>query len=113
EPRLVGTVVLGRVERLHDVLLASFPMLGCRRQVFHVDHEVLGPVLQILLRNKSFGVLSDPVWDVVWKLAVLLCMETLLERNLNYMRASVRGRDELAIRVQQALLLPTKKQAAH
>jgi len=27
------------------------------------------------------------------------------------MRASVRGRDELAARVQQALLLPTKKQA--
>ena len=29
------------------------------------------------------------------------------------MRASLRGRDELAVRVQQALLLPTKKQAAH
>jgi nucleoid DNA-binding protein len=40
-------------------------------------------------------------------------METLLERNLNYMRASLRGRDELAVRVQQALALPTKKEAAH
>lgn len=35
----------------------------------------------------------------------------LLERKLNYMRASVRGRNELAARVQQTLLLPTKKQA--
>jgi hypothetical protein len=67
KPRLVGTVVLGRVERLYDVLLASVPMLGCRRQVFHVDHEVLRPVLQILLRDKPVGVFSDPVWDVVGK----------------------------------------------
>ena len=29
------------------------------------------------------------------------------------MRASLRGRDELAARVQQALLLPTKKEAEH
>jgi nucleoid DNA-binding protein len=29
------------------------------------------------------------------------------------MRASLRGRDELAVRVQQALLLPTKKEAEH
>src|SRR5260370_37266787 len=35
------------------------------------------------------------------------------ERNLNYMRASIRGRDELAVRVQAALSLPTKKEAEH
>ncbi len=29
------------------------------------------------------------------------------------MRASLRGRDELAVRVQQALALPTKKEAEH
>src|SRR5271154_5056744 len=40
-------------------------------------------------------------------------METLLERKLNCMRASLRGRDELAARVQQALALPTKKEAEH
>jgi nucleoid DNA-binding protein len=33
------------------------------------------------------------------------------ERNLDYMRASLRGREELAGRVQQAMGLPTKKQA--
>jgi nucleoid DNA-binding protein len=38
-------------------------------------------------------------------------MEILLERKLNNMRASVGGRDELTARVQQALMLPTKKQA--
>jgi nucleoid DNA-binding protein len=35
------------------------------------------------------------------------------ERNLNYMRASIRGRDELAVRVQAALSLPTKKEGEH
>jgi nucleoid DNA-binding protein len=35
------------------------------------------------------------------------------ERNLNYMRASIRGRDELAVRVQAALSLPTKKETEH
>ena len=29
------------------------------------------------------------------------------------MRASIRGRDELTVRVQQALALPTKKEAEH
>jgi nucleoid DNA-binding protein len=38
-------------------------------------------------------------------------MEILLERKLNSMRASIGGRDELMARVQQALMLPTKKQA--
>jgi nucleoid DNA-binding protein len=37
----------------------------------------------------------------------------LHERNLNYMRASIRGRDELAVRVQTALSLATKKEAEH
>jgi nucleoid DNA-binding protein len=41
-------------------------------------------------------------------------METLLfERKLNNMRASLRGRDELTARVQQALALATKKEAEH
>jgi nucleoid DNA-binding protein len=35
------------------------------------------------------------------------------ERNLNYMRVSLKGRDELAVRVQFALSLPTKKEAEH
>jgi len=34
-----------------------------------------------------------------------------LERNLDCMRASLRGRDELTARVQQALVLLTKKEA--
>jgi nucleoid DNA-binding protein len=39
-------------------------------------------------------------------------MDTLLERKLNNMRATVGGRDELVLRVQQAMELPTKKRAA-
>jgi len=35
------------------------------------------------------------------------------ERNLNNTRASLGGRDELAVRVQHALSLPTKKEPAH
>ena len=67
KPRLVRTMVLGRVEGLHDVLFASLPVLGCSRQIFHVDYEVLRPVLQILLQGKPVGVPLHPVWDVVWK----------------------------------------------
>jgi nucleoid DNA-binding protein len=37
--------------------------------------------------------------------------EISFRKDLNYMRASLGGRDELAVRVQQALVLPTKKQA--
>src|SRR5216684_8475407 len=38
---------------------------------------------------------------------------TLLGKDLNHMRASIRGRDELTVRVQTALSLPTKKEAEH
>jgi nucleoid DNA-binding protein len=41
-------------------------------------------------------------------------METPLSKGIELMRASVRkGRDELVTRVQQALALPTKKEAEH
>jgi nucleoid DNA-binding protein len=35
------------------------------------------------------------------------------ERNLNHMRASIKGREELAEKVQVALALSTKKEAEH
>lgn len=37
ESGAVRPVVLARVERLHNVLLASFPVLGGRGQVAQVD----------------------------------------------------------------------------
>src|ERR1700690_2890590 len=40
-------------------------------------------------------------------------MDTSFRKDLNCMRASLRGGDELAARVQQALALPTKKEAEH
>ena len=39
--------------------------------------------------------------------------DTSFRKDLNHMRASVRGREELVVRVQQALALPTKKEAEH
>jgi nucleoid DNA-binding protein len=39
--------------------------------------------------------------------------DTSFRKDLNCMRASLRGRDDLAARVQQALALPTKKEAEH
>src|SRR5208282_2007367 len=45
--------------------------------------------------------------------SIALHVDTLLERNLNNMRASLGGRDELAVRVQTALSLATKKEATH
>lgn len=42
EPGCVRTVVLARIERLHDVLFASLPVLGVRGQVSQVDETWLG-----------------------------------------------------------------------
>src|ERR1700686_4811574 len=39
--------------------------------------------------------------------------DTSFRKDLNCMRASLRGREELAARVQAALSLPTKKEAEH
>jgi nucleoid DNA-binding protein len=39
--------------------------------------------------------------------------DTPFRKDLNYMRASLRGRDELTARVQQALALLTKKEAEY
>lgn len=39
--------------------------------------------------------------------------DTSFRKDLNCMRASIRGRDELTARVQAALSLPTKKEAEH
>jgi len=45
ESGLVRTVMLRRVECLDDILLASFPVLGRKRQISQVDYQVLRPVL--------------------------------------------------------------------
>jgi hypothetical protein len=48
EPTQVRAIVLGRVEGLNDVLLASFSILGRGRQVSQVNQQVLRPVFQVL-----------------------------------------------------------------
>ena len=67
EPGAVRPVVLVRIERLHDVLFASLPVLGDRGQVSQVDEQVLRPVLHILLRGGPIHVPVDPVADVLGK----------------------------------------------
>jgi nucleoid DNA-binding protein len=158
EPGAVRSVVPVRIERLHDVLFASLPVLGGRGQVTQVNEKVLSPVFQIFRLGKPICVLSDPVTDVLGKSLVefvkvlrndepvvsdvasvnnservgravfhrntckidrlvidfdgiALHGETPFRKDLNHMRASVGGREELVVRVQQALALPTKKEA--
>ena len=65
EPRFVCAVMLNRVERLHDVVPASLPVLGRFRQVLQVDQQVLRPILYVLLGCRPVRVLADPFADVV------------------------------------------------
>ncbi|MGB6738114.1 MAG: hypothetical protein WBE55_20450 [Candidatus Sulfotelmatobacter sp.] len=65
--RLACTMVLVRIERLHDVLLASLTVLGRRGQITQVDEEVLRPVFPILFRCRPVRVPVDPVADVLGK----------------------------------------------
>ncbi|MFZ0359592.1 MAG: hypothetical protein WAL58_04090, partial [Terriglobales bacterium] len=67
EPGAVRAEMLVRIERLHDVLLASLPVLGGRGQAPQVDEEVLHPVLDIFLRSRPVYVPVDPVADVLGK----------------------------------------------
>jgi nucleoid DNA-binding protein len=160
EAGAVRAKVLVRIERLHDILLASLTVLGRWGQVAQVNEEVLRPVFQVLLGHRAVSVPVDPVADVLGKpfvefIEVLGNDESVVsnippvsdcerigfavfdrniceidrlvfncggialhgtlpfERNLNYMRASLRGRDELTARVQQALALLTKKEAEY
>src|SRR4029077_18825077 len=63
-----------------------------------------------LLFNRKTGKIDGLIFNFH---RIALHGDTLLRKELNYMRASIRGRDELAVRVQAALSLPTKKEAEH
>ncbi len=67
EPGFIRAVVLHRVERLHDVLVASIAELGRLRQVVKVNQQVLRPILQILFRREPVRVVADPTPDVIGK----------------------------------------------
>jgi hypothetical protein len=70
--------------------------------------EGIGPVASFFHRRIGEINTSISRFD-----SIALHGELSFERNLNNMRASLEGRDELAVRVQRALSLPTKKEAAH
>jgi hypothetical protein len=67
KPGLVRPVVLVRIERLHDVFLASLTVLGRRGQEAQVNEKVLRPVFQVLFRCRPVRVPVDPVADVLGK----------------------------------------------
>jgi nucleoid DNA-binding protein len=100
-----------------DVIGKLFVELG---KVFRDDESVVSDVMPIadcdgialvpLLFHRKTGKINGPVSDFS---RFALHGELSFERNLNNMRASLGGRDELAVRVQGALSLPTKKEAAH
>jgi hypothetical protein len=53
EPGAARSVVLVRIESLHDVLLASLPVLGGCGLVSQVDQKVLRPVFDILFKKSK------------------------------------------------------------
>lgn len=72
------------------------------------DCESVAPVA--LLFHRRAGEINNPVSGFD---GIALHGELSFERNVDNMRASLRGRDELTVEVQRALSLPTKKEAAH
>jgi hypothetical protein len=67
EPGAVRAKVLVRIERLHDILFASLPVLGGCWQKSQVDEQVLRPVLHILFRRRPIHMPVDPIADVLRK----------------------------------------------
>lgn len=100
----VGDVVRKPLVELVEVFRNNEPVVtnvttisGCERVglVRLIFHRKIGEINRLICDDSS----------------IALHGEISFRKDLNYMRASVGGRDELAVRVQQALLLPTKKQA--
>jgi nucleoid DNA-binding protein len=72
------------------------------------DREGIG--LARLLFNRKIGKINGLIFNFY---SIALHGDLSFERNLNHMRASLKGRDELAVRVRTALSLATKKEAEH
>ena len=72
------------------------------------DCEVIGLIR--LLFNRKIGEINGSIFNCG---GIALHGDTSFRKDLNNMRASIRGRDELTVRVQTALSLPTKKEAEH
>jgi len=97
---VLGKSLVEFVEVLwHDEPFVSdvVPVNNRERVGFSVFHRKTGEINRLILN-----------WD-----GIALHGDTSFRKDLNHMRESVKGRDELAARVQQALALPTKKEAEH
>ena len=99
--------VIGKpLVELREVLRDDKPVAPHRPTIF--DRERIRLVRPLFHRKTGEinGMTSD--FD-----SIARHRDTLLGKDLDQMRTSVRGRDELAARVQEALSLPTKKEAEH
>jgi nucleoid DNA-binding protein len=89
---------------LREVLRDDKPVAPHRPTIF--DRERIR-LVRPLFRRKT-GKINGMTFDFD---SIARHRNTLLGKDLDHMRASIRGREELAARVQQALALPTKKEA--
>jgi nucleoid DNA-binding protein len=85
-------------------------------EVLRDDEPVVPDVVPVNNRERvGFPVLNRKIDEIDWLIlnwdGIALHGETPFRKDLNHMRASLGGREELAVRVQQALALPTKKEA--
>jgi nucleoid DNA-binding protein len=74
------------------------------------DVSAIADCERIALFNRKIGEIKGSISRFR---GIALHGELSFERNLNNMRASLEGRDELATTVQRALTLPTRKEAEH
>jgi nucleoid DNA-binding protein len=89
-------------------------------QVFR-DDEAVVPDIPTILDREGIGLVRflfnreiDEIEGLIFnRCGIALHGDTLFRKELNFMRASLRGRDELTATVQQALALATKKEADH
>src|SRR5258708_38066352 len=87
---------------LREVLRDDKPVAPHRPTI--LDRERIRLVRPLF--NRKTGEINGMTFDFG---SIARHRNTLLGKDLDHMRASIRGRDELTARVQQALALPTKK----
>jgi hypothetical protein len=99
-------VIRKPLEKLWEVSRDNKPVASEVPTIF--DRERIRLVRPLF--NRKTGEINGMTFDFD---SIALHGDTSFRKDLNCMRASLRGREELAARVQQALALPTKKKAEH
>ena len=97
-------VIRKTLEELREVFRDNKPVASEAPTVS--DRKGIGLVRPFF--NRTIGEINGMTFDFD---SIARHGNTLLGKDLDHMRASIRGRDELIARVQQTLGLPTKKEA--